>query len=136
MWIQVSHPDFFGGTWPTAPDPGDFRNFAAGSDFTRDPPPNFYFNQDGSPRMFIRMGGRDTQSLGDLARQERVLGDYGGQLASFEWVFSPRGQDGRPMPLFDRDSGERLIPRSPRIGRNTMTSPVSCAPTGRNYVCC
>jgi hypothetical protein len=105
MWIQVSHPDFFGGTWPTAPDPGDFRNFAAGSDLTRDPPPNFYFNQDGSPRMFIRMGGRDTQSLGDLARQERVLGDYGGQLASFEWVFSPRGEDGRPMPLFDRDSG-------------------------------
>jgi len=105
MWIQVSHPDFFGGTWPTASDPGDFRNFAAGSDLTRDPPPNFYFTQDGSPRMFIRMGGRDTQSLGDLARQERVLGDYGGQLASFEWVFSPRGQDGRPMPLFDRDSG-------------------------------
>ena len=30
MWIQVSHPEFFGGTWPTAPDPGDFRNFAAG----------------------------------------------------------------------------------------------------------
>jgi hypothetical protein len=56
MWIQVSHPDFFGGTWPTASDPGDFRNFAAGSDLTRDPPPNFYFNQDGSPRMFIRIG--------------------------------------------------------------------------------
>jgi hypothetical protein len=51
------------------------------------------------------MGGRDTQALGDLALQERVLGDYGGQLASFEWVFSPRGEDGRPMPLFDRVSG-------------------------------
>ncbi len=105
MWIQVSHPEFFGGTWPTAPDPGDFRNFAAGADLTKAPPQNFYRNEDGSPRMFIRMGGKDTQALEDLAHQEHVLGDYGGQLASFEWVFSPRGKDGRPMPLFDRDTG-------------------------------
>ncbi len=105
LWLQVSHPGFFGGTWPTAPDPGDFRNFAAGADLTRNPPSNFYRNDDGSPRMFIRMGAEDTQALGDLALQERVLGAYGGQLASFEWVFSPRGKDGRPMPLFDRDSG-------------------------------
>ncbi len=55
--------------------------------------------------MFIRMGGKDTQSLEDLALQEHVLGEYGGQLASFEWVFSPRGKDGRPMPLFDRRTG-------------------------------
>ena len=34
-----------------------------------------------------------------------MLGDYGGQLASLEWVFSPRGPDGRPQPLFDRDTG-------------------------------
>jgi hypothetical protein len=56
--------------------------------------------------MFIRMEGNDTQSMEDLAKQERVLGDYGGQLASFEWVFSPRGKDGRPMLLFDRDTGK------------------------------
>ena len=55
--------------------------------------------------MFIRMDGKDTQSMEDLAKQERVLGDYSGQLASFEWVFSPRGKDGRPMLLFDRDTG-------------------------------
>lgn len=61
---------------------------------------------DGSLRMFVRRGEKDTESLEDLARQERVLGDYGGQSASFEWVFSPRGEDGRPLPLFDRDTGE------------------------------
>lgn len=105
MWLQVSHPEFFGGAWPTAPDPGDFHNFAAGADVASRPPSNFYHNADGTPRMFIRMGGKDTQSLEDLAHQERVLGEYGGQLASFEWVFSPRGEDGRPMPLFDRDTG-------------------------------
>jgi hypothetical protein len=27
-------------------------------------------------------------------------------MASFEWVFSPRGKDGRPEPMFDRDTGD------------------------------
>jgi hypothetical protein len=35
-----------------------------------------------------------------------VLGDYGGQLSSFEWVFSPRGTDGRPRHLFNRVTGD------------------------------
>ena len=105
LWLQVSHPGFFGGTWPTAPDPADFRSFA-GIDLTRRPAANFYRMDDGSLRMFVRSGEKDTQSLQDLALEERVLGNYGGQSASFEWVFSPRGEDGRPMPLFDRDTGE------------------------------
>ncbi|HSS99782.1 MAG TPA: alpha/beta hydrolase-fold protein [Terriglobales bacterium] len=105
LWIQVSHPEFFGGTWPTAPDTVDFHNFA-GSDLTKRPPQNFYRKDDGTPRMFIRMGGSDTQSLEDLERQENVLGEYGGQLASFNWVFSPRGKDGRPMRMFDLYTGE------------------------------
>jgi hypothetical protein len=109
LWIQVSHPDFFGGTWPTSPDPSDFRSFTR-IDLTRPPLPNFYRRDDGSPWMLIRMDGQDVQSVEDLARQERVLGEYGGQLASFEWVFSPRDKDGRAMPLFDRDTG-RIDPQ-------------------------
>jgi len=35
-----------------------------------------------------------------------VLGEYGGQLASVEWVFSPRGADGRPVGLFNRQTGD------------------------------
>jgi hypothetical protein len=34
-----------------------------------------------------------------------ALGDYGDQVSSFEAVFSPRGADGRPLRLFDRESG-------------------------------
>jgi hypothetical protein len=45
-------------------------------------------------------------TLQGFARLETVLGPYGGQLASFEWVFSPRGADGHPMPMFDRTTGE------------------------------
>ena len=89
--------------------PSDFRNFTR-IDLTQRPLPNFYHRDDGSPIMLLRMGGKDVQSVEDLARQERVLGEYSGQLASFEWVFSPRGQDGRPMQLFDRDTG-RIDPQ-------------------------
>jgi hypothetical protein len=35
---------------------------------------------------------------------EFVLG-RGGQLQSFEAVFSPKGKDGQPMPLWDRKTG-------------------------------
>jgi hypothetical protein len=44
-------------------------------------------------------------SVEDFARREVVVGEYGGQWASFEWVFSPRGVDGRPVPMFDRTTG-------------------------------
>ena len=27
LWLQVTYPDFFGGTWSTAPDSVDFRDF-------------------------------------------------------------------------------------------------------------
>jgi len=37
--------------------------------------------------------------------QERVLGYYDGQFGSFEAVFSPKGEDGQPMQVIDRDTG-------------------------------
>jgi len=105
LWLQVTYPDFFGGSWPTAPDPSDFRSFT-GPDLTTNPPQNMYHRPDGKPWMFMRIGGKDMESLEDFAQQERVLGSYGGQMSSFEAVFSPRGADGRPMQLFDRETGD------------------------------
>jgi S-formylglutathione hydrolase FrmB len=104
LWLGVTYPDVFGGTWPTAPDPSDFHNFT-GPDLRARPAQNMYRTADGSPRMLVRIGGKDVESFEQFAKQERVLGDYSGQVASFEWVFSPRGQDGRPQQLFDRDTG-------------------------------
>lgn len=104
LWLQVAYPRFFGGTWSTSPDPVDFRNFT-GADLTRTPA-NVYRNPDGTPNMLVRMGGKDVQSFEDLTRQEVVLGEYGGQMRSFDAVFSPRADDGTPMKLFDRETGE------------------------------
>ena len=103
LWLQINYPDFFGGTWSTSPDPVDFRNFT-GPDLTN-PMQNFYRRADGTPYNLVRFQGKELWTVEEYARSERVLGAYGGQMASFEAVFSPRGQDGQPMPLFDRDTG-------------------------------
>jgi enterochelin esterase-like enzyme len=105
LWLQVAYPDFFGGTWPTAPDPVDFRSFT-GVNATPGSHDNAYLTADGKPRNLVRMYGKESASWEQFAREEEVLGEYGGQLGSFEWVFSPRGQDGRPMRMFNRVTGE------------------------------
>ena len=51
------------------------------------------------------MNGKVQGTFEDSAKLERVLGLYGGQMSSYEWVFSPRKEDGRPALLFDRDTG-------------------------------
>ena len=104
LWLQTNYPDLFGGSWSVAPDPVDFRNFVR-IDLSQRPTQNFYYEADGTPRIAIRMDGAQGQSMLDLVKQELVFGDYGGQTTTFESVFSPRSSDGRPMRLFDRDSG-------------------------------
>lgn len=105
LWVMISHPDFFGGTWSTSPDPVDFRNFT-GPDFTKLPTQNAYFDADGKEYNLVRAGNVPLMSVRQYVLQERVLGYYGGQFASFEAVFSPKGPDGRPMTAIDRDTGK------------------------------
>ena len=93
----------FGGTWSTSPDPSDFHDFT-GIDLYA-PGANVYRHADGSPRPLVRDKGKVLASFEQFSRLEEVIGPVGGQMASFEWVFSPRGPDGRPMPMFDRGTG-------------------------------
>jgi S-formylglutathione hydrolase FrmB len=104
LWLQVTYPDFFGGTWSTAPDPVDFRRFI-GVDVTPGSTENLFRTVDGRPRNLARAGGRPLCSVEEFARYEAVQGEVGGQLAAFEWAFSPRGPGGRPRGLFDRATG-------------------------------
>ena len=103
LWLQTNYPKIFGGTWSTSPDPSDFHDFI-GVDLYA-PNANLYRDAQGKPRPFLRDQGKVLVTLEEFSRQERVIGEYGGQMASFEWVFSPRDKDGRPMPMFDRDTG-------------------------------
>jgi hypothetical protein len=52
-----------------------------------------------------RPGSNLDRRGGSILGRRQHLGPYGGQTTAFEWVFSPRGDDGRPQPLFDRQSG-------------------------------
>jgi len=105
LWLQVTYPEYFGGAWSSAPDPVDLRSWT-GIDATPGTRDNAYHEPDGSPKQLVRNGSEWLASIEQFAGQEEVTGDYGGQFASFEWVWSPRGQDGRPMKLFNRRSGE------------------------------
>lgn len=103
LWLQVHYPKLLGGVWPTSPDPTDFHDFL-GIDLYA-PGANVYRNLDGTPRPFGVDKGKMLVSIEDFTRREVVVGEYGGQMASFEWVFSPRGADGRPLQMFDRATG-------------------------------
>ncbi|WP_199098669.1 alpha/beta hydrolase-fold protein [Dyella sp. ASV21] len=104
LWLQTRYPKVFGGTWSTSPDPSDFHDFVGVDLYAANA--NVYRKSDGSAYPLVRDKGKVLASLEEFARQERVLGSYGGQMASFDWVFSPRGEDGQPQPMFDRDTGK------------------------------
>lgn len=103
LWLQVNYPKIFGGTWSTSPDPVDFHDFSGVNLYA--PNANVYHRPDGTPWPLERINGKVEGTFEDSAKLERVLGSYGGQMSSYEWVFSPRNEDGRPALLFDRDTG-------------------------------
>lgn len=103
LWLQVEYPESFGGVWSFVPDPVDFRDFqqidlyADGSNMFRD--------AQGERRPLARMDGAPVIFYEDFVRAETVYGP-GGQIRSFEAVFSPRGADGQPQRIFDPETGE------------------------------
>ena len=50
-----------------------------------------YRKPDGTAWPPARDKGHVLVGFEEYTRREFVPGDYGGQMASFEWVFSPRG---------------------------------------------
>ena len=102
LWLQITYPEFFGGTWSVAPDPVDFRSFQ-NIDLYR-PGANMYVDETGQRRPLARNGEQIMAWYDEFAKMEVVYGE-GGQLRSFEWVFSPHGADGLPKPLYDRATG-------------------------------
>lgn len=103
LWVQLKHPDFFNGVWSTAPDSVDFRDFTGIDVYSF---ANAFKDPEGRPIMLVRRQGEFVMSLQQFVEREFSRRAYGGQFASFDAVFSPRGEDGRPMELFDKKSGK------------------------------
>jgi Putative esterase len=112
LWVQVSHPDDFAGTWSTSPDPVDFRDFQQINIYT--PGTNMYVDYRGDDRPLARLGLQPVLFYRNFCLMEDVLGP-GGQLMSFEAVFGPSvpGANGCPVTtgirsprqLWDRKTG-------------------------------
>lgn len=104
LWLQITYPQVFGGVWSTAPDPVDFRDYQ-GVNLYADPPLSLYFDEQGEQRPIARRGAEPILWYESFGKMDDVLG-RGGQLRSFEAVFSPLDDDGLPRKLWDRTTGE------------------------------
>lgn len=102
IWLQITYPEHFNGVWSTSPDPVDFRDFQR-IDLTK-PDANMFLDARGEKRPIARMRGKPFLYYRPFSDMEEVMG-HGGQLPSFEAVFSERGPDGRPRKLWDRTAG-------------------------------
>ncbi|MBS0197109.1 MAG: hypothetical protein JSR77_10155 [Planctomycetes bacterium] len=104
LWLQITYPDQFARCWSFCPDPVDFRDFQKIDLYA--PGENMYRDGKGERRGLARGRTGDDISIyyDTFVAQETALGP-GGQIHSFEAVFSPRGDNNEPVPLFDRASG-------------------------------
>jgi hypothetical protein len=108
--LQVFYPDFFNGAWSHAPDPVDFRAFQLMNVY-RDP--NAFVNRFGFERPGARdLDGETKYTMRSEVTREVVLGRgdrwtlSGKDWGSWNAVFSPRGDDGFPVPLWDQKTGK------------------------------
>ncbi len=108
--LQLFYPDFFGGCFSYSPDPVDFENFQLINIYEDE---NAFVNKYGYLRPIVRdISGQPVFSQKDFVQFENVLGwsnsytTSGGQMGAFTALFSPKGDDGLPRPLFHPQTGE------------------------------
>lgn len=102
LWLLTTYPETFGGTWSTAPDSVDFHDFQRVNIYQSNA--NLFRDEAGNRRPLGRDGEKILLWTDRFCDMEHVLG-YGGQMQSFEAVFSPRGADGAPLQIWDRRTG-------------------------------
>ena len=110
MAVQVFYPEEYNGAFVACPDPIDFRAYQTTNIYEDD---NAYF-YDSEFKTLPRPGSRDY--LGNVRssmeydnRLELVLGDKsrsGQQYDIWEATYSPMGDDGYPVRLWDKLTGE------------------------------
>lgn len=107
--LQVFYPDFFNGCWSQCPDGVDFRAFQL-VDVYGDA--NAYLNRYEIERAARRnVDGETVFTIRHECRLERLLGSGGNwelggqQWASWNAVYSPKGSNGKPVPLWNGETG-------------------------------
>jgi S-formylglutathione hydrolase FrmB len=108
--LQVFYPDFFNGAWSSCPDPVDFRAFELVNIYQDD---NAYVDRLGNERPSERDArGNVVLTMRREVGFENLLGGAnsftrsGQQWGEWNAVFSPRGPDGLPAPLWEPRTGK------------------------------
>ena len=108
--LQLFYPDFFGGCFSYSPDPVDFQ-FCQLINIYNDE--NAFYNEFDYLRPIVRdILGEPMLSQKDFIQFENVLGSSdtyvtsGGQFSAFTALYSPKGDDGLPKPMFDPITGK------------------------------
>lgn len=105
--LQIFYPEEFAGAWAGSPDPVDFRAFQLLNIYADQ---NAFVNLHGEERPAAREPSGDTRlTVRRELQLENVLGRGGSwtrsgqQWGAWNAVFSPRGADGLPVPLWDAE---------------------------------
>lgn len=110
LWLALQHPETFAGCWSSAPDPIDFRAFQRTNIYADD---SMYIIEDPASGRVVEQpammrGGEVTMTVRQENRMEEVLGPRNASAQQWDgWlaVFAPRSADGRPVDLFDPETG-------------------------------
>jgi enterochelin esterase-like enzyme len=107
--LQIFYPEFFNGAWSYSPDAIDFENFQLINIYKDE---NAFINEWGNERPVMRdITGDPMLTMKDFAQYENVLGysntyvTSGGQFGAHAALYSPKGENGLPVPLFDPETG-------------------------------
>ena len=107
--LQVFYPDFFNGAWSSCPDGVDFRGFQLVNIYED---ANAYTNARGFERPSAREISGDVRfTMRHEMQIENVLGRgdswtmSGGQWGAWNATYGARGADGRPVALWDPQTG-------------------------------
>jgi len=110
LGLQLYYPDIFNGVFSYSPDAIEFENYQLINIYKDD---NAFLNEYGYDRPVWReTSGEPVMSLKDFINYENVLGysnsylTSGGQFSAHTALYSPKGDDGLPQPLFDPITGD------------------------------
>ena len=110
LGLQLYYPETFNGCFSYSPDAIEFERYQL-INIYKDK--NAYVNEYGYERPVMRSTlGEPMLSLKTFVRHENALAssntyiNSGGQIGSHTALYSPKGEDGLPKPLFDAITGE------------------------------